>query len=177
MTKAQCILIAAIAILLTSCNAASISTLTEVASPDLVSSIDVESAGLAKNRFLRTGKIVDNENSLGLDEDSDEEERGLPPGASEKLANAMAKWTQTTAALNKIDDEAAKIAGTKELYKDMFKVIAETGVTPRMMSKKFDIPGKVNTMKRAALLDDGEYMLWLKYWRWWGKNIVKQKHT
>ncbi|OWZ13977.1 Avirulence (Avh) protein [Phytophthora megakarya] len=124
-------------------------------------------------RLLRTGKVADDENNQSTD--SNMEERGTL--SSGQLAFLKTIWPETTSVLNKLDDEVMQVAGNNVLNTKMFKAIAESGESPTSLYKSLGIGGKIHTMDEKNMLDDDNFMFWVKYSEWWGKKAKTVEAT
>ncbi|OWZ09030.1 hypothetical protein PHMEG_00018334 [Phytophthora megakarya] len=122
-------------------------TITNVASSDLVSSVDNINTGPENPRFLRTSKVVSDGNKMS--DNSVNDERAALPSAELLFLN--------------------KGGGHGVLNNHAFKAITEHGETPTSVYKILDISGKLRTGEN--LLYDADYMFWREFSVWWEQRL------
>ncbi|KAF4317218.1 hypothetical protein BBO99_00007886 [Phytophthora kernoviae] len=133
---------------------------------DSVHSASVINGNGDDNRFLRTSKVIEEEdNDSGEDLEDDTED----DFEDEERAGLLDLFKNLP--LNKLNDMAADLAKTnpgalKEIRAEnvkMFQKIKDLGWTPASMAEKLGIAGKRATMSKAALKNDPDYLLFRQY--------------
>ncbi|OWY99480.1 Avirulence (Avh) protein [Phytophthora megakarya] len=111
------------------------------------------------------------------DEDSVREERGF---LFEKVSNIFASLTKLDPRLKTVNDLDQWIktsttnwylkAQVNQLYRKLYKEfenIKVLGWNPKLLKEELGISKKIETMSHSQLMQDDNYMLWIKFTEFW----------